>query len=120
VARPSWRLAASQLRSQEVREEASLRLQRYDGAQRVYRCGTRTLALLAGLSGDARSAAQLLGYVDAQHAALETQREPTEQWGYDKLMPALSETPSADEIAQLPAHGAAWSEDQAVEEALKG
>jgi hypothetical protein len=43
-----------------------------------------------------------------------------EQWGYDKLMPALSETLSADEIAQLAAHGAAWSEDQAVEEALKG
>jgi hypothetical protein len=40
-----------------------------------------------------------------------------EQWGYDKLMTALRETLSADEIAQLTAGGAAWSEDQAVEEA---
>ncbi|MBV8149445.1 MAG: adenylate cyclase, partial [Candidatus Eremiobacteraeota bacterium] len=76
------------------------------------------LALLAGLGGDARRGAQLLGYVDAQYTELGMQREPTEQWGYDKLMTALRETLSADEIAQLAAGGAAWSEDQAVEEAL--
>ncbi|MBV8374141.1 MAG: tetratricopeptide repeat protein [Candidatus Eremiobacteraeota bacterium] len=77
------------------------------------------LALLAGLGGDARRGAQLLGFVDAQYTALGMQREPTEQWGYDKLITALRETLSADEIAQLAADGAAWSEDQAVEEALK-
>jgi hypothetical protein len=32
-------------------------------------------------------------------------------WGYDKLMIALRETLSADEIAHLAADGAAWSED---------
>jgi hypothetical protein len=42
-----------------------------------------------GLGGDARCGAQLLGYVDAQYTALGTQREATEQWGYDKLMGAL-------------------------------
>jgi len=47
------------------------------------------------------------------------QREPTEQWGYDKLTAALHETLSANEIATLGAEGAAWSEDRAVEEALK-
>jgi hypothetical protein len=47
------------------------------------------------------------------------QREPTEQWGYDKLMATLREALSADEITQLAADGAARSEDQAVEEALK-
>jgi hypothetical protein len=46
------------------------------------------------------------------------QRETTEQWGYDKLLTALQETLSADEIAQLAASGATWSEDPAVEEAL--
>jgi hypothetical protein len=56
--------------------------------------------------------------VDAQNTALGTQREPTEQWGYDKLIAALHETLSEDEIAQLAAEGAVWSEDQAVEEAL--
>jgi predicted ATPase len=77
------------------------------------------LALLSALDGDARRGGQLLGYVDAQYAALGYKRETTEQWGYEKLMEALRETLSADEIAQLAADGAAWSEDQAVEEALK-
>jgi tetratricopeptide (TPR) repeat protein len=77
------------------------------------------LGLIVGLGGDARRGAQLLGYTDARYTALGAQREPTEQWGYDKLMAALRETLSADEIAALGAEGAAWSEDQAVEEALK-
>jgi hypothetical protein len=72
-----------------------------------------------GLGGDARRGAQLLGHVDAQYTALGTQREATEQWGYDKLMATLREQLSEDEIAQLAADGAAWSEDRAVEEALK-
>jgi hypothetical protein len=53
-----------------------------------------------------------------QYTALGYKRGTTEQWDYDKLMTALRETLSADEIAQLAADGAAWSEDQAVEEAL--
>jgi predicted ATPase len=77
------------------------------------------LAVLAALGGDTRRGAQLLGYVDAQYTALEMQRGPTEQSGYDKLMAALRERLSADEIAQLSAEGAAWSEDRAVEEALQ-
>jgi hypothetical protein len=77
------------------------------------------LAVIAGLGGDARLGAQLLAYVDAQYAELGMQREPTEQWGYDKLMATLRETLSADEIATLGAEGAAWSEDRAVEEALQ-
>ena len=77
------------------------------------------LALLAALGGDPGRGAQLRGYVDAQYSALGVQREPTEQWGFDKLMAALHEMLSADEIAQLAADGAAWSEDQAAEEALK-
>jgi hypothetical protein len=46
-------------------------------------------------------------------------RRVVEHWGYDKLMAALRETLSADEIAELGTEGAAWSEDQAVEEALR-
>jgi tetratricopeptide (TPR) repeat protein len=77
------------------------------------------LAVLARLGGNARRGAQLLGSVDAQYAALGMQRETTEQWGYEKLITALRETLGEDEIAQLAADGAAWSEDHAVEEALK-
>lgn len=77
------------------------------------------LAVLSGLGGDIRRAAQLLGYVGAQNKELGIEREPTEQWGYEKLMAALREKLSDDEIAKLATEGAAWSEDQAVEEALK-
>ena len=73
--------------------------------------------LLAGLGGDARRGARLLGYVDAQSAALGLQRDITEPWGYDNLTAALRETLSTNEIAQLAAEGAAWSEDQAVDDA---
>jgi hypothetical protein len=76
------------------------------------------LAVLAAIGGDARRAAQLLGYVDAQFGAQGLQRESTEQWSYDKLMAALRETLSETEIATLGAEGAAWSEDQAAEDAL--
>src|SRR5262249_11708152 len=65
------------------------------------------LAMIAALRVDARSGALLLGYTDAQYAALGMQRGPTEQWGYDKLTAALRETLSADEIATLGAEGAA-------------
>ena len=47
------------------------------------------------------------------------EREPTEKWGYEKLMAALREHLSEAEIEKLAAEGAAWSEDQAVEEALR-
>jgi tetratricopeptide (TPR) repeat protein len=76
------------------------------------------LSLLAGLGSDARCAAQLIGYVNAQYTALGMPRETTEQWGYEMLMAALREKLSAEEIAQLAADGAAWSENQAVDEAL--
>jgi hypothetical protein len=77
------------------------------------------LARLAVLRGDARCSALSIGYVDAQYTALKMQRYAREQSGYDKLMAALSETLSKDEIAQLTAEGATWTEDHAVAEALK-
>jgi predicted ATPase len=77
------------------------------------------LAVLAALGGDTRRGAQVLGYVDAQYVELGLQREATEQWGYDKLIAELHETLSADQIAALEGQGGAWSEERAVEEALK-
>ncbi len=76
-------------------------------------------ALLAALGGNEPRGAQLLGYVNAQYSHLEMEREPTEQWGYTKLMAALRERLSEDEVARLGAEGAGWSEDQAVDEALQ-
>jgi hypothetical protein len=56
---------------------------------------------------------------NAQYTELGSEREYTEKWGYEKLMAALRERLSEAEIEKLAAEGAAWSEDQAVEEGLK-
>lgn len=73
-----------------------------------------------GYSADkCNNGARLIGYVDVQYKELGSQREPTEKWGYDKLMAALREHRSEAEIEKLAAEGAAWSQDQAVEEARK-
>jgi len=77
------------------------------------------LALLAALRGQVHNAARLIGYVKVQYQEGGFEREPTEKWGYEKLMAALREHLSEAEIEKLAAEGAAWSEDQAVEEALK-
>jgi len=77
------------------------------------------IALLAALEGDVQRAARLLGYVDAEHCRIEQQRTLTEKGLRDKLGAALRETLSEDEIKSLAAEGAAWSEDRAVEQALK-
>jgi predicted ATPase/class 3 adenylate cyclase len=77
------------------------------------------LALLGALRAEVRRAAQLIGYVDAQYQKLGYERESTEKWSYEKLMAALREQLSDAEIEKLATEGAAWSEDRAVEEALK-
>jgi predicted ATPase len=115
----AYRLALGDLTGAGESACEGLRVARQARHESLIAVALQHLALLSGLGGDARRGAQLLGYVDAQYTALGMQREPTEQQGYDKLMTALRETLSADEIAQLAADGAAWSEDQAVEEALK-
>ena len=50
---------------------------------------------------------------------LGSEREATEEWGYEKLMAALREQLSDAEIEKLAAEGAAWSEDRVAEQALK-
>jgi tetratricopeptide (TPR) repeat protein len=77
------------------------------------------LALLAALDGDPRRAAPLMGYVNARFDQIGTQRQSAEQWGYDRLLARLRGKLSKGEIKNLAAEGAAWSEDHAVEEALK-
>lgn len=81
--------------------------------------GLQHLALISGLRGERSRAARLLGYVDAQNKALGLERQWTEKWGYEKLMVALREKLRDAQIATLAAEGAAWSEDQAVEVAMK-
>lgn len=77
------------------------------------------IALLLALGGEVSSAGRLIGYVNVQYKEVGLEREPTEKWGYEKLMAALREQLSEAEIEKLAAEGAAWSEDKAAEEALK-
>lgn len=67
---------------------------------------------------DRRRSARLLGFVDARLAALEALREYIEQQEYDKILGALRNALSEDQLAQLMDEGRAWSEDQAVAEAM--
>jgi predicted ATPase len=62
--------------------------------------------------------ARLLGYVDACLNGLEALRQYTEQQEYDKMLAALRDALGKDQLLKLMAEGAAWSEDQAVGEAL--
>ena len=115
----AYRIAIGDVTGAREAAREALRFARQARHEPIIAIALQHLAVITGLGGDTRRAAQLLGYVDAQYAALGLQREPTERQGYDKLMVALREALSDDEIAILGAEGAAWSEDQAVEEALK-
>ena len=77
------------------------------------------LTVIRAREGDPKAAARLLGYVNKMFLESGFTREPTEQWSYEQLMVALHEHLTDDEIGMLGAEGAAWTEDQAVEEALK-
>jgi hypothetical protein len=115
----AYRIALGDLTAASDSARKGLRVARQARDELLIAYALQHLALLAAFGGDAWRGAQLLGYVDAQYTALGMQREPTEQWGHDKLMAALREQLSEAEIEKLAAQGAAWSEDQAVEEALK-
>jgi tetratricopeptide (TPR) repeat protein len=77
------------------------------------------LATVSALSGDARRAARLRGYADAWYHNAGYEREFTERRTHEMLMAVLHDHLSNAEIEKLTAEGAAWSEDRAVEEALK-
>jgi len=76
-------------------------------------------ALILALRGERHRAARLAGYVDAAYQMLGSRREPTEEWGYKKLLVSLREEIASDELEALMAEGAGWAEDQAADEALK-
>lgn len=77
------------------------------------------LALLGALRGQAHDASLLLGFVNSHYEEVGLRREATEEWGYRKLMAALRDQLSDAEIEKFAAEGAAWSENRAVEVALK-
>jgi predicted ATPase len=75
-------------------------------------------ALILALTGHRHRAAGIQGYVEARFRELGYAREPADRWFCEKLMAALRAQLSEAEIVGLEAEGAAWTEDQAVEEAM--
>jgi predicted ATPase/class 3 adenylate cyclase len=64
-----------------------------------------------------RRAARLLGYVEARLASLDTTRKFTDQQEYAAMLVSLREALSADELSDLMAQGATWSDEAAIAEA---
>ena len=114
----AYRVAAGDLDGAREAAREGLRLARQVQAALFIAGALQHLALILALRGEVDDAAQLIGYVNARLKELGNERETTEKWGYDKLLAALHEHLSDAQIEKLGAEGEAWSEDQAVEEAL--
>ena len=115
----AYRVAAGDLDGARAAAREGLRLARQVQRAVQIAIALQHLALLLALLGEVNDAAHLVGYVNVQFEELGYEREATEKWGYEKLMAALHEQLSDAQIEKLAAEGAAWTEDQAVEEALK-
>jgi predicted ATPase len=76
-------------------------------------------ALIAALEGRYPEAAQLNGFVDAGYRRTGEIREPTEQRIYDLVLKTLEANLAADSIQNFAADGTSWSEDRAVDFALR-
>ena len=104
-----------------ARESAleALRFARQAQVERLITSAIQSFALIAAHGDDAQRAAQLCGYVDERNRRLRQERTAAGKAAYENLAAALREMLSEDEIKALATEGAAWPEDQAVEEALK-
>jgi predicted ATPase/DNA-binding XRE family transcriptional regulator len=115
----AYRIALGEMAGARESAQEGLRFARQAQSELTTATGLQHLALLWALDGDAWRAAKLLGFVNAQYGELGYRREGTEQWSYDRLMTALGGMLREDEIAQYAHEGARWSDDEAVEHALK-
>ena len=70
-------------------------------------------AVLGGLAGDHERAAAIVGFTDAAYD--DSNRQRTEQYGYDRLMQALSAAYDANELARRMSAGAGLTEEQVLE-----
>jgi tetratricopeptide (TPR) repeat protein len=115
----AYRIALGDLDAAHAAAREGLRWARQAQFGLQHAVAMQHFALVAVLRGHTHSAARLNGYADVHYRELWYEREPTERWGYEKLMAALRGHLNNAEIEKLATEGAAWSEDQAVEEALK-
>ncbi|HXW76852.1 MAG TPA: adenylate/guanylate cyclase domain-containing protein [Candidatus Eremiobacteraceae bacterium] len=104
-----------------AREDAreSLRWALKGQAEWLIAVALQYVASSAASAGEFRSAASLIGYVNARFNNFGYEREFTERWVYERLMMTLREHLDEAELVRLGHEGAAWSEDRAIEEAQK-
>lgn len=77
------------------------------------------LAHITALRGEAQRAARLGGFVGAKYEELGEMREAAGKWSWERLSASLREQLADIELKVLAAEGAVWSDDQAIDEALK-
>lgn len=115
----AYRLAVGDLTGGREWAREAMILARRERLELLTAVSIQHLAMVAGINGDGRRGAELMGYVDACCSDVGYKRESTEQWSDGKLLASLRDTLSEDDIARLSAEGANWSEDRAVEEAMR-
>jgi len=76
------------------------------------------LAFLAASTGDANTAARLVGYSDAYLKAHGIEREPTENWVRERTMAVIEQRLPQKTIGTLDHLGSLMTEEQAIREAL--
>jgi predicted ATPase len=76
------------------------------------------LAYTSALNGGAQRAARLTGFVGAKYQELDEMRDNTEKWSWERLSSALRSQLVDIDLDHLTAEGAAWSDDEAITEAL--
>jgi predicted ATPase/class 3 adenylate cyclase len=79
----------------------------------------RPKATSQDMGDDSIRAAYLLGYVDAQMRAIPARREYTEEHEYQRLLVTLQNMLGEEQCAACMRAGSAWTQDIAVEEALR-
>jgi len=96
-----------------------IRLNRSLGRSAPVNACIETVALAIALEGASERAARLAGYVKAFYDKISFVRDQTQQRTWERLIVVLNEKLGSGCAEQLMAEGAVWSEDEAINEAMK-
>jgi tetratricopeptide (TPR) repeat protein len=97
----------------------SITLAREAQAWQAVAFGVQHLAAVAFRKGDPRTAARLIGWVDARIKAIDEGRQTTEKQEYNSLIAGLQNALSSEQFGAFTSEGALLNEDAACEEALR-
>jgi hypothetical protein len=103
----------------EMAQRLRLQLQGTWALQHLAAIGILAPAANADSTTELSRAARLIGFVERRYAALGAAPEPTDRQEYDRVLAALREALPAHEVEFSLGRGAAMTEDDAIEEALR-